>query len=57
VAVTAPAEPVTVSAPARTTPDKAAARIEIALPDGTVVRVDEAVGSAALRRVMAAVRA
>jgi transposase len=31
-------------------------RIEIALPDGTVIRVDEAIGSAALRRVMAALR-
>ena len=34
----------------------AAGRIEIALPDGTVIRVGEAIGSAALRRVMAALR-
>ena len=33
-----------------------AGRIEIALPDGTVIRVDEAVGAAALRRVVAALR-
>ena len=32
-------------------------RIEIALPDGTVVRVGEEIGSAALRRVLAALRA
>jgi transposase len=31
-------------------------RIEIALPDGMVIRVDEAIGSAALRRVVAALR-
>ncbi len=31
-------------------------RIEIALPDGTVIRVDEAIGVAALRRVVAALR-
>lgn len=31
-------------------------RIEIALPDGTVIRVDEAIGAAALRRVVAALR-
>jgi len=31
-------------------------RIEIALPDGTVVRVGEGVGAAALRRVLAALR-
>lgn len=34
----------------------ATGRIEIALPDGTVIRVGEAIGSAALRRVMAALR-
>ncbi|MCF3947351.1 IS66-like element accessory protein TnpA [Acidiphilium iwatense] len=33
-----------------------ASRIEIVLPDGTCVRVDDGVGIAALRRVMAAVR-
>jgi transposase len=31
-------------------------RIEIVLPDGTCVRVDDGVGVAALRRVMTAVR-
>jgi transposase len=31
-------------------------RIEIALPDGTVIRVDETIGAAALRRVVAALR-
>jgi len=34
----------------------AAGRIEIALPDGTVIRVSEAISSTALRRVMAALR-
>ena len=34
----------------------APATIDTALPDGTVIRVDEAIGSAALRRVMAALR-
>ena len=34
----------------------AAERIEIALPDGTVIRVREAIGAVALRRVMAALR-
>ena len=54
-AASVPAEPAT--GPAKLASDKAAARIEIALPDGTVIRVDEAIGAAALRRVMAAVRA
>ena len=31
-------------------------RIEIALPDGTVIRVDEAIGSAVLRRVVTVLR-
>jgi transposase len=31
-------------------------RIEIALPDGTVIRVDEAIGAAALRRVVTVLR-
>jgi transposase len=31
-------------------------RIEIALPDGTLIRVGEEIGSAALRRVVAALR-
>ena len=34
----------------------ASPRIEIALPDGTVIRVDEAIGSAALRRVVTVLR-
>jgi hypothetical protein len=34
----------------------AASRIEIGLPDGTVVRVGSDVSAATLRRVMAAVR-
>lgn len=34
----------------------AAERIEIALQDGTVIRVREAIGAVALRRVMAALR-
>ncbi|WP_408844954.1 IS66-like element accessory protein TnpA [Acidiphilium multivorum] len=33
-----------------------ASRIEIVLPDGTCVRVDDGVGGAALRRVLTAVR-
>jgi transposase len=51
------------AAPARPAPPRrveAAAvdgRIEIALPDGTVIRVGEEVGLAALRRVVAALRA
>ncbi|WP_431282957.1 IS66-like element accessory protein TnpA [Humitalea sp. 24SJ18S-53] len=46
------AAPVASPAPCEAT----AGRIEIALPDGTVIRVDEAIGSAALRRVVAALR-
>ena len=34
----------------------ASPRIEIALPDGTVIRVDEAIGAAALRRVVTVLR-
>ena len=51
------------AAPARPAPPRrveAAAvdgRIEIALPDGTVIRVGAEVGLAALRRVLAALRA
>ena len=41
-----PSDPVPVASP----------RIEIALPDGTVIRLDEAIGAAALRRVVAALR-
>ena len=64
------AEPAPVFLPVQVTPDppapvagaaaEAAAvdgRIEIALPDGTVIRVGEEVGLAALRRVVAALRA
>jgi transposase len=36
--------------------NQADSRIEIVLPDGTVIRVDEAIGAAALRRVVAALR-
>ena len=54
-------EPVTATAPAPpstpTRPDGGAGRVEIALPDGTVVRVGEGIGTAALRRVLAALRA
>ena len=51
------------AAPARPAPPRrveaaaVAGRIEIALPDGTVIRVGEEVGLAALRRVVAALRA
>ena len=58
-------EPITATAPAPPSrplrPDggagAGAGRIEIALPDGTVVRVGEGIGSTALRRVLAALRA
>ncbi len=52
----AAAEPAAPSSPAKATSGTAGGRVEIALPDGTVIRVDEAIGAAALRRVMAAVR-
>jgi transposase len=45
-------EPVAQSGATRSDPS----RIEIVLPDGTCVRVDDGVGIAALRRVMTAVR-
>jgi transposase len=45
-------EPVAQSRATRSDPS----RIEIVLPDGTCVRVDDGVGIAALRRVMTAVR-
>ncbi|HQT89535.1 MAG TPA: transposase [Acidiphilium sp.] len=45
-------EPVEQSRATRSDPS----RIEIVLPDGTCVRVDDGVGIAALRRVMTAVR-
>jgi transposase-like protein len=47
-----PAEP----APFRKSPPAADATIEIALPDGTTVRLGRDVGAAALRRVLAALR-
>lgn len=49
----APARPASAPAPV---PTSAPERIEIALPDGTCIRVGADVGLAALRRVMAAVR-
>jgi transposase len=54
-----PAAPAEVAAPrgsAKTPPGAEDGRIEIALPDGTVIRVGEAIGAAALRRVVAALR-
>ena len=51
----APALPVLGPSPALA-PAPAPERIEIALPDGTCIRVGADVGLAALRRVMAAVR-
>jgi transposase len=54
MAATTPARP---STSLRPEGDAGASRIEIALPDGTVVRVSEGIGSAALRRVLAALRA
>ena len=51
VAADAPAEPPSPESPAR-----APARIEVALPCGAVLRLDEDVGAEALRRVLAALR-
>ncbi len=56
-----PPEPLTTSdpTPPATPPDPAVepdGRIEIVLPDGTAVRVTEAIGAAALRRVLVALR-
>jgi transposase len=51
VAGDVPAEPPVPESPAR-----APARIEVALPCGTVLRLDEDVGADALRRVLAALR-
>jgi transposase len=57
-----PSEPVTAAAPApasappRPVGDAGDGRVEIALPDGTVVRVGEDIGAVALRRVLAALR-
>jgi transposase len=58
----APAEPQGAAAPtspaASADPDREPDdRIEIVLPDGTAVRVTEGIGAAALRRVLAALRA
>lgn len=52
----AAAEPTAAAGPAKVASGTAGGRVEIALPDGTIIRVDEAIGAAALRRVMAAVR-
>ncbi len=37
-------------------PSRAPSRIEVVLPDGTVLRLDEDVGADALRRVLAVLR-
>ena len=50
-----PALPPPCPAPAKAAPTEAE-RVEIALPDGTCIRVGADVGVAALRRVMTAVR-
>ena len=50
------AEPAAPSRPSKATSDMEGGRIEIALSDGTVIRVGEAIGSAALRRVVTALR-
>jgi transposase len=42
--------------PCEAGPGRDAQRIEIALPDGTMIRVSEGIGTVALRRVMAALR-
>jgi transposase len=47
----APAPP-----PIQESPARAPARIEVVLPCGTVLRLDEDVGAEALRRVLAALR-
>jgi transposase len=61
VAEPPPPEPLTTSdpTPPATPPDPTVepdGRIEIVLPDGTAVRVTEAIGAAALRRVLVALR-
>jgi transposase len=50
------AAPAASSAPGKTKRSTGDGRIEIALPDGTLIRVGEEIGSAALRRVVAALR-
>lgn len=52
---TSPAEQAA-SAPAADPADERDDRIEILLPDGTALRVPETVGTAALRRVLSALR-
>jgi transposase len=52
----APSAAAPVSIPGKATCSAGDGRIEIALPDGTVVRVGEGIGTAALRRVVAALR-
>jgi transposase len=44
------------SSPSEAGPGRDAQRIEITLPDGTVIRVAESVGATALRRVLSALR-
>jgi transposase len=51
--LSAPEAPPTPPCDAAAEPDR---RIEIVLPDGTALRVDETVGAAALHRVLAALR-
>jgi transposase len=48
--------PPTPSAPTADPDDEPDRRIEIVLPDGTAVRVTEAISAVALRRVLAALR-
>jgi transposase len=50
------AAPAASSAPGKTKCSTGDGRIEIALPDGTLIRVGEEIGSAAPRRVVAALR-
>jgi transposase len=52
----APSAAVPVSIPGQAKCSAGDGRIEIALPDGTVIRVGEEIGTAALRRVVAALR-
>ena len=55
--LSAPIAPTDTSSAVPATPYSATiGRIEIALPDGTVIRVDETIGAAALRRVVTVLR-
>jgi transposase len=55
-----PEPPANTSAPSRSlspqTPGRDAQRIEIALADGTVIRIGEGIGTVALRRVLSVLR-